>query len=138
MIIKQKRRKKKKKKKNIPENNLIEDKKLNASKDTNLNKKCKKEKEIEEKKSLIIHEIVHNRCFIYFCFFWARKKKNLQNTLIDEGINLYRKKMDIIRFFKKLYKSEEKTEETTTITMSEPCKKSILEILKKNNNKIPT
>ena len=133
-----KKKKKKKKKKNAPENNILEDKKFNESKDNNHNEITKKEKEPDEEKSYIIQEIVHNRCFIYFCFFWARKKKNLQNTLINEGINLYRKKMDIIRFFRKLYKSDEKTEETTTITMSEPCKKSILEILKKNNNKLPS
>jgi hypothetical protein len=130
-----KKKKKKRKKKNEPQINIIEDNKFNSPKDTNTNKKNKKRKEIDEGKSLIISEIVHNRCFIYFCFFWARKKKNMQNTLLNEGINIFKKKMDLIRFFKKLYKSDDKDEEMPIITMSEPCKKTVLELLQKSNNK---
>ena len=59
----------------------------------------------------------------------------MQNTLVNEGINIFKKKMDLIRFFKKLYKSDDKDEEMETITMSEPCKKTVLELLQKSNNK---
>ena len=45
--------------------------------------------------------------------------------------------MDILRFFKKLYKDDEKDEETATFSMSDPCKDTVFEILKKNNNKVP-
>ena len=116
----------------------MDDNKFNSNtpKDNNnTNKKKTKVKENEEGKTLIISEIVHNRCFIYFCFFWARKKKNMQNTLINEGINIFKKKMDLIRFFKKLYRSDDKDEEMPTINMSEPCTKTVLELLKKSNNK---
>jgi hypothetical protein len=129
-----KKKKKKRKKKSAPDINIIDDNKFNSPKDINTNKKNKKGKE-KERKSLIISEIVHNRCFIYCCFFWARKKTNMQNTLVNEGINIFKKKMDLIRFFKKLYKSDDKDEEMETITMSEPCKKTVLELLQKSNNK---
>ena len=129
-----KKKKKKRKKKSAPDINIIDDNKFNSPKDINTNKKNKKGKE-KERKSLIISEIVHNRCFIYCCFFLARKKTNMQNTLVDEGINIFKKKMDLIRFFKKLYKSDDKDEEMETITMSEPCKKTVLELLQKSNNK---
>ena len=61
----------------------------------------------------------------------------MQNTLIDEGISIFRKKMDLLRFFKKLYKDDEKDEENATFSMSDPCKNTVFEILKKNNNKVP-
>ena len=58
----------------------------------------------------------------------------MQNILLDEGIRIFKKKMDLIRFFKKLYKKEENVEETTIITMSESCKNNVVELLKKQDN----
>ena len=114
----------------INEINMIEDN--NTPKDINNNNN--KGKENNEGRSLIITKIEHNRYFIYCCFLWARKKTNMQNTLVNEGINIFKKKMDLIRFFKKLYKSGDKDEEMPIITMSEPCKNTVLELLQKSKD----
>ena len=113
--------------------NIKNDKNLNFSSNTNNLYKEEVDKEKEKEKTIIIPQIHHNRYFIYICFFWARQKKNIQNILLNEGINIFKKKMDLIRLFKKLYKTEEKDEECI-ITMSETCINNIIDFLKKSND----
>ena len=70
------------------------------------------------------------KCYcIYFWFCFARKKKNIQNVLLDEGIKVIMEKLDIINIFKKIYITEyiEKTLEIkgNMFQMSDTCKNKI-------------
>ena len=48
-------------------------------------------------------KIKFNICYTYFCFLCLRRKKNLQNDLLDKGMKLVYQKLDIFNIFKKLY-----------------------------------
>ena len=54
----------------------------------------------------IIDRIKMKCCCIYFWFCFARKKKNIQNVLLDEGMRVIVEKLDIINIFKKIYSTE--------------------------------
>jgi len=47
----------------------------------------------------IMDKIKLNRACIYCCFFCARKRKNVENILLDEGINIICEKLDLINLF---------------------------------------
>ena len=62
---------------------------------------------------------------VYFCFCFIRKRKNIQNILLDEGIKIIIEKLDILNIFKKLYKEEKNHEiikNDNYIKMSHDCK----------------
>ena len=90
----------------------------------NINKDLKNKNE-EKDKSMIISKIEHNKCLLYFGLIFARRKKNMMNILLNEGIDIISQKMDIIRLFKLLYKGDEKMEENITISMSDNCKSGL-------------
>ena len=75
-------------------------------------KNYKKENDITNEKikgkRRIISKIKINRGCIYFCFFYVRKRKNLQNVLIDEGMKLIVQKLDLLNLFRTIFR-EEKT-----------------------------
>ena len=54
----------------------------------------------------IIDRIKMKCCCVYFWFCFARKKKNIQNVLLDEGMRVIVEKLDIINIFKKIYSTE--------------------------------
>ncbi len=58
--------------------------------------------EMDRSKRNIIPHIKLNKCCIYFCFCFARKKNNLHNILLDEGMKVVTEKLDILNIFKKL------------------------------------
>ena len=74
----------------------------------------------------IISHIKLNNCCIYFWFCFARKKKNIQNILLDEGMSVINEKLDILNIFRILHKDEiiqEKIQNKEDIfEMSETCK----------------
>ena len=77
----------------------------------------------------IIDRIKMKCCCVYFWFCFARKKKNIQNVLLDEGMRLIEEKLDIINIFKKTY-SIESIEKTLKIKgnaleMSDTCKQKL-------------
>ena len=129
--LKGKRKKKKKKNNSKTDNNKIEDNKFSLN-NNNMSKEEKNKSE-EKDKSMIISKIIHSKCLIYFGFIFARRKRNMQNILLDEGMDIFSKKMDIMRLFKILYKGDEKLDESITISMSDTCKSGFEEILKKEN-----
>ena len=67
-----------------------------------------------------------------FCFLFVRKRRNLDNVLLDEGINLICEKLDVLNLFDKIYKAEqtqEKVEENDIYeVMSKECKMNLLSI----------
>ena len=65
----------------------------------------------------------------------VRKRKNLQNVLLDEGMKVITEKLDIMNFFKKLYRDEKLQEKDIilhdSIEMSDECKEKLLSVYKK-------
>ena len=39
------------------------------------------------------------RALVYLCFLYARRRKIIQNVLLDEGINIISNKLDILIYF---------------------------------------
>lgn len=90
-------------------------------------------KENNEKRG-IIQKIRVNKFYIYLCFLCARKRKNIQNILLDEGMKIIIEKLDIMNLFNKIYRDEklqEKLDEKDEyIEMSDECKTKLYEINK--------
>ena len=87
-----------------------------------------KKEEIENGNENALYQIKTNYAFIYFCFCCARKRKNMQNILLNEGLKIIKKKLDILNLFKKIYKEEQNQENINrqnTIKMSDKCKKKL-------------
>ena len=59
--------------------------------------------EKDNKNNTIIKKIKFNFLYTYFCILCLRRKKNLQNELIDKGMKLIYQELDIFNIFKKLY-----------------------------------
>jgi hypothetical protein len=84
--------------------------------------------ENEEKDSTLIKKIEINKCCIYFCFLCVRKRKNMENILLDEGMRIIIEKLDIINIFKNLCKDDIDLSEKNIIKMSNNCIKGLEEI----------
>ena len=81
----------------------------NINKSNDLDKKDRlfyinNRKENQQKKRNIINKIKINKCCIYLCFCLTRKRKIIQNILLDEGMNIISEKIDIFNIFEKMYK----------------------------------
>ena len=158
---KQKKRKKKKLKisSNNPENNQVEVINIKGKKgeknndiyniknmekfdinNIDLNKAKKMERNLETRgpyeKRRIVDKIKMNKCCTYFCFLCLRKRKNLENILLDEGMGIVEEKLDILNLFRKMVRDDtikEKIKEST-IEMSDTCKVNIHNVLNKTFN----
>ena len=83
-----------------------------------------------QRKKTIINKIKVNRCNLYLCFLCIRKKKNVQNILLNEGMKIIIEKLDILNIFKKmnlLDKTQDKNIDET-IDLSDECKKCLDDI----------
>ena len=71
---------------------------------------------------------------IYLCFLCVRKRKNIQNILLDEGMKVITEKLDIMNLFKNLYRNEKIQEKEINqeeiIEMSENCKVNLRKLYK--------
>ena len=76
-------------------------------------------------KERLVKKIIIKRGCIYFCFFCIKKRKNLQNILLDEGIKIITDKLDLLNIFKHLCINEKNGE---IINMTDNCKKNIEQI----------
>ena len=74
-----------------------------------------------------IDKIKINKFYIYFCFCCLRKKDNIRNALIDEGMKIIIERLDIMNIFNRLYKDEKIQEKINVedIEMSDECKQKI-------------
>ena len=82
-------------------------------------------KQIDITKEKLVKKLKINRGDIYFCFFYVRKRKNLHNILLDEGIKIITDKLDLLNIFKHLCINEKNGE---IINMTDNCKKNIEKI----------
>jgi len=80
----------------------------------------------------ILQKIQVNRYCIYLCFLCVRKRRNIQNILLDEGMRIIIEKLDIINIFKRMYRDEKFQEmlddKEEYIKMSDECKTRIFDI----------
>ena len=80
----------------------------------------------------IINKIKYNKSCIYFFFCFVRKRKTMENILLDEGMNIIVEKIDIFNIFEKMYKYDEiKVINKKIIEMSDESKIKMKAI---NNN----
>jgi len=63
-------------------------------------------KDKKNKSPKIIDKIKMNRACIYCCFLCVRRRKNMENILLDEGIDIICERLDVINIFHKIYKIE--------------------------------
>ena len=93
----------------------------------NVNKQFKENK---NEKSLIIDRLTFNKICTLLGFLCIRKRKNLENILLDEGMRIISEKLDITNIFKKIYKNDEFEKKYQIIKMSDNCKKNLKDINK--------
>ena len=82
------------KKNNINENNMIinEEKVINSE----INKQIEKN---EKENRNIVDKIKLNRLCICCCILCVRKQKNVHNFVLDEGMKIFREKLDMLYLF---------------------------------------
>ena len=72
-----------------------------------------------------ISRLTFTKVDLYVCFICTRKRKKIQNVLIDEGMNLFTEKLDVINIFSTLMKLEDFenfSHKEKEIVMSDECK----------------
>ena len=84
-----------------------------------------KETQSNKNNRQIVDRIKMNCCCIYFWFCFARKKNNIQNVLMDEGMDLIVETLDIMNVFKKIYNLNNMEETLKDNYMTEKCKMKI-------------
>ena len=98
----------------------------------NFNNNNEQEENYQSKRT-IVNKIKMTRACIYLCFCFTRKRKNVQNVLLDEGMNIISKKLDIFNIFDKIYRDEkiqEKYKKNELIEMSDEYKIKLQSIYK--------
>ena len=84
-----------------------------------------KNMEMEEKRNKI-SKITFTSVDLYLCFLCTRKRKNIKNILMDEGMDMFSQKLDVINIFRQLMKIEKNetlnNNELKPIDMSDECK----------------
>ena len=94
-----------------------------------LNTGIQKEERMKSKKA-IIDRIKISKFSIFLCLPCIRKKKNINNYLLDEALKIIMEKLDILNIFRKLYRDEKIQEQfkvDNIIDMSDECKQKINE-----------
>ena len=129
---KKKLKKIKDKKKNKVKNGYKKNKVKNKIHKNKIDKNTKKEKE-KEKRPFIINKLKDNKCYIYLCCFCSRKRNNIYNILLKEGMKIFNEKMDILRIFNKVFEDEENINDYKILDMTDECKQKLLKISSKIN-----
>ena len=74
-------------------------------------------------------KIKMNKICLYLCFCCARKRKNVQNILLDEGMKVIKENLDLLNIFQKISKMKENDEiKEQMIDMSQECKYNLQSI----------
>ena len=93
-----------------------------------------KTKNQKSEKRNIIYYIKVNKCCICFFFLCAKRRKNVQNILLNEGMVLITQNLDIVNIFNKIYRNGkiEDTIKNHTLKMSDECANRLVEFNKRN------
>ena len=106
---------------------------FNFSSNSNEGKETSRNIDLPNKR--IITKIKENKFCKYFCFFCTRKRKNLENVLLDEGMNIIVDQLDIMNIFRKIYRDDlqDNIRKNEVIDMSDSCKFFLHNLTKKNS-----
>jgi hypothetical protein len=113
------------KSKNIIHNNLKEGNEMIKSSNADFEENIV---EIGKGSRRKISRLTFTKVDLYVCFICTRKRKKIQNVLIDEGMNLFTEKLDVINIFSTLMKLEDFenfSHKEKEIAMSDECKKRL-------------
>ena len=71
-----------------------------------------------------ITKVRMNRACIYLWFCFVRRRKIMENYLLNEGMDIISRRLDIFNMFEKIYKAEQRNEPITnrSFSMSDECK----------------
>ena len=110
------------------QNNILKDKDI----EINIMELDKVEKESDiSNNTNIITKIELNQFKPQFCY--KRKRERFENILLEEGMKIILKKLDVQNLFKKIYKDnpeiDEKNADSEYIEMSDNCKKELRNVL---------
>jgi len=94
-------------------------------------KKIKTKKKEIDKRNYITH-IKLNKCYLCFFFLCTKKRKNVQNILINEGISVITQNLDILNIFNKIYRDGkiEDIIKNHTLKMSDECVNRLVRLKK--------
>ena len=75
----------------------------------------------------IVSKVRLNRACIYLWFCFARRRRITDNVLLDEGMDIISRRLDIFNLFEKMYKAEQRNEPllNKTFSMSSECKRCL-------------
>ena len=95
-------------------------------------KETKAKKQEIEKRNIITH-IKVNKCCICFFFLCAKRRKNVQNILINEGMTVITQNLDVVNIFNKIYRDGkiEDIIKNHTLKMSDECVNKLLKLNKR-------
>ena len=115
---------------NKTQNNLNFERKIYYKSDRNISNFTNYKEEIENglPKKKVISEIRINRTCLYICFFYVRRRKNIQNILLNEVMKLIIEKLDLLNLFRTIYRDEKihlSIKNEDLINMSKLCKKKL-------------
>ena len=113
------------KSKNLIKNNLKDENEINKNPYTF---DMDKTENIQRKK---ISRVNFTKVDLYVCFLCTRKRKKIQNVLIDEGMLMFSEKLDVINIFSKLMKMEKiegLNRNVEPVEMSDECKSKLKNI----------
>ena len=88
----------------------------------------------------LVKKVRMNRACIYLWFCFVRRRRITENVLLNEGMDLISKRLDIFNIFEKIYKAEQRNEPLTNkvFSMSNECKTALkimeLETSQENSN----
>ena len=84
----------------------------------------------------IIDKVRLNRFCVYFCFCFTRRRKILDNVLINEGMDLISSHLDIFNIFDKMYRAEQAKIPLIqkTLPFTDDCKNGLKFIRLETNN----
>ena len=84
----------------------------------------------DKKEELMVHNIYFNQLYICLFFCCIRKRKNIRNILLNEGMKIFMEKLDITNLFKKMVITDD-FQKIQIIKMSDYCKNN-LRMIKEN------
>ena len=90
-----------------------------------INDNSKVESSYDEKR--LVKKVRMNRACIYICFCFVRRRKIMENVMLNEGMALISKRLDIFNIFEKIYKVEQRNEPLTNkvFPMTNECKTAL-------------
>ncbi len=106
-------------------NNVNDEKEINKYSNSNNMDFDLKTKETEKNQRSKISRIKFTKFDLYVCFLCTRKRKKMENVLLDEGMDMFSETLDVINIFSKLMileNFENINKDVKPINMSDECK----------------